>query len=136
MRLYLQEFPDLKLAHVRPIDFLCCPLLQYQTLLQKRHILLSDSQCLHPLQATMTTSNKVAALPNPKLTMQQCPCGLHEFPDLKLAFVYHVDLLCCPLPQNQIIFKKKTYFALRSTMYTTIASDYDNVEQSCSASKF
>ena len=36
--------------------------------LKKTHFAL---QCPRPLRATMTTSNKVATLPNPKLTMQQ-----------------------------------------------------------------
>ena len=87
-RLYLQENPYLKLAHVRHVDFPCCPLLQNNILLHEIPILLSDPQCPRPLRATMTISNKVEALPDPKLTMHRCPCGrlyLQEFPDLKLT---------------------------------------------------
>ena len=90
---------------------------------------LLDLQCPPPLQATMTASNKVATFSNSKLTMQQCPCGLQEFPDLKLAFVCH----SCPILSCHVLYNKIKHFAPRSTMSTSIASDHDSVEQSCSS---
>jgi hypothetical protein len=129
-RLYMHEFPDPTLTFVHPIDIPCCPLLQNQTLLQKRHILLPDLQCPPPFRATMTTSNKVAALPNPNLA-------------IALAGISRSETSACPSCRSSVLsyttksnsFLKNTHFALRSTMSTSIGSDYDNVEQSCNASK-
>ncbi len=85
----------------------------------KSNILLLDLQCPPPLQATMTASNKVATFSNSKLTMQQCPCGLQEFPDLKLTFLCHVMsylVMSCLILSCHVLYNKIKHFAPRSTM--------------------
>jgi hypothetical protein len=96
----------------------------------KKHIFLSDLQCPPPFRATMTTSNKVAALPNPNLA-------------IALAGISRSESNTCPSCRSSVLSyttksnpsSKKTHFSLRSTMSASISSNYDNVEQSCSASK-
>ena len=129
-QLYMQEFPDLTLTFFRLVDLPCCSILQNQTFLKKKHIFLLDLQCPPPLRATMTTSNKVAALPNPKLA-------------IALAGISRSESSTCPSCRSSVLSYttisnpslKKTHFAPRSTMSASISSNYDNVEQSCSASK-
>jgi hypothetical protein len=114
----------------RPVDLPCCPILQNKTFLKKRHIFLSDLQCPPPFRATMTTLNKVAALPNLNLA-------------IVLVRISRSETSTCPSCRSSVLSyttkskfsSKKTHFALRSTMSASISSDYNNVEQSCSASK-